>query len=171
MEEPRDLITGQPLPEREDEPVRQAAEALLLDLGYSREDVLVEATRCLEWEGNCMSVRADLVVLHQGRPALLMRCARGSLVSREREAVAAARLMAETYLPLALVYNGYEAELLDVRSGKVIESGPAALPGPEDLARRLAFLEAHAPTPRETAQAARVYSAYSFISCPSQCTV
>lgn len=171
MEEPRDLITGQPLPEREDEPVRQAAEALLLGLGYSKRDVAVEATRCLEWEGGCLEVRADLLVQHQGRPALLLRCARGSLVSREREAVATARLMDQAYVPLALVYNGQEAELLDVRSGKVIEAGPDALPGPAELAGRLASLEPHAPTAKEIAQAARVYSAYSFISCPSQCTV
>ncbi|MBI4800201.1 MAG: type I restriction enzyme HsdR N-terminal domain-containing protein [Desulfarculus sp.] len=171
MDELYDLITGQPLPEREDEPVRQAAEALLLKLGYAKEDVVVEATRCLDWEGGCLAVRADLLVLHQGRPALLMRCARGSLVSREREAVATARLMDQTYVPLALVYNGHEAELLDVRGGKVIEAGPEALPGPAELAGLVEERAAHAPTAKETAQAARVYSAYSFISCPSQCTV
>lgn len=171
MEELHDLITGQPLPEREDEPVRQAAEALLLNLGYAKEDVVVEATRRLDWEGGCLAVRADLLVLHQGRPALLLRCARGSLVSREREAVATARLMDQTYVPLALVYNGHEAELLEVRSGKVIAAGDDVVPGPAELAGLAAERAAHAPTPKETAQAARVYSAYSFISCPSQCTV
>jgi hypothetical protein len=171
MDEPRDLITGEPLPDREDEPVRQAAERLLLDLGYGKEQVLVEAQRQVDWQGGCLPVRADLVVEIQGRPALLLRCARGSLVSREREAVAAARLLAEPWVPLALVYNGQEAELLEVASGKVLASGPAVVPDPAELARRVGEMPAHAPTPKEITQAARVYSAYSFISCPSQCTV
>lgn len=173
MDEPRDLITGLPLPQREDEPVRQAAEALLLELGHAKDDVTVEAQGQVNWEGGCLAVRADLLVSWRGRPALLMRCVRGSLVSREREAVAAARLLAQPWVPLALVYNGQQAELLEVTSGKVIASGDAGgvVPGPAELARRLGEMEPHAPTPKETAQAARVYSAYSFISCPGQCTV
>ncbi len=171
MEEPRDLITGLPLPKREDEHVRQAAERLLLDLGYAKGQVEVEARRQVEWQGGCLAVRADLLVRLAGRPALLMRCVRGSLVSREREAVAASRLLAEPWVPLALVYNGQEAELLEVRSGKVLASGLGVVPDPAELVRRLGEIQDHQPTPKETAQAARVYSAYSFISCPGQCAV
>jgi hypothetical protein len=133
--------------------------------------VEVEANRTLEAECGCLPVRADLLVRQEGRPALLLRCVRGSLVSRERESVAAARLLAQPWVPLALVYNGREAELLEVASGKVVASGAGVVPGPAELARRLGEMEPHMPTARETAQAARVYSAYSFISCPGQCTV
>lgn len=171
METERDLITGAPLPDREDEPIRQAAERLLLDLGYAPADIVVEATRDVQAPEGCLCVRADLLVTSAGRPALLMRCVRGSLVSRERESVAAARLIADPWAPLALVYNGADAEMLDVASGKVTATGVAALPGPAGLAERLAALPPHSPGPAEIAKAARVYSAFSFIQCPSHCTV
>ncbi len=171
MEEPRDLITGLPLPGGEDEPVRQAAEALLLDLGYSRAQIGVEVVRELPWQGGVLRVRADLLVERRGQPALLLRCARGSLVSREREAVAAARLLGPAWLPLAAVFNGQEGELLEVSGGKVLASGPRAIPALRELERLLVGREPHSPSPRETLQAARVYSTYSFISCPGQCAV
>jgi hypothetical protein len=171
MDEPRDLITGAPLPDREDEPVRQAAEALLLELGYAKDQVLVDTTRCVNWEGGCLEVRADLLVFSQGQPALLLRCARGSLVSREREAVAASRLIAEAYVPLAAVYNGQEGSLLEVNTTQMLKGGARAIPNPAQLAELVAAREPHAPTPKELGQAARIYSAYSFISCPGQCSV
>lgn len=170
MDEPRDLITGAPLPEREDEPVRQAAEARLLALGFGRAQVRVDATRTLDWEEGRLCVRADLLVLVAGRPALVLRCARGSLVSREREAVAAARLMDQAYVPLAAVFNGQEGLLLETLDGQVLKSGPQALPTPAELAGLLAARPPHLPTPRQLSQAARVYTAYSFICCPGQCS-
>jgi hypothetical protein len=171
MEDERDIITGDPLPDREDEPIRQAAERLLLDLGYAAADIGVEATRQVQGPEGCVCVRADLLVAVAGRPALLMRCVRGSLVSRERESVAAARLIADPWVPLAMAYNGSDAELLDVASGKVTATGVAALPGPAGLAEMVAGLAPHSPSPAEIAKAARVYSAFSFLQCPSHCTV
>ena len=171
MPEPSDLITGRPLPQREDEPVRQAAERLLLDLGYDPGQVRVEASRELAWGEGTLLVRADLLVLVREAPALLLRCARGSLVSREREAVAAARLIDPLCPPLAAVYNGDEAELLEVAGGRVLASGPGAIPGPAELERLAREHPRPATGPRQITQAARVYQAYSFISCPGQCTV
>lgn len=171
METERDLITGAPLPDREDEPIRQAAERLLLDLGYAPADITVEATRQAQGPEGPVDVRADLLVASAGRPALLLRCVRGSLVSRERESVAAARLIADPWVPLALVYNGADAEMLDVASGKVTATGLSAMPGPEGLAGMLAAIPPHSPGPAEVAKAARVYAAFSFLQCPSHCTV
>ncbi len=170
METELDLITGQPLPDREDEPIRQAAERLLLELGYAAQDIRVEATRQVQGPEGCLEVRADLLVSSGGRPALLLRCVRGSLVSRERESVAAARLISDPWTPLALVYNGGDAELIDVASAKVSATGTTALPGPAALAERLTALPPHSPDPGEIAKAARVYAAFSFIQCPSHCS-
>ena len=171
MSENRDLITGRPLPEREDEPVRQAAEARLLELGYGPDQVAVDACRQLETPEGLLPVTADLLVSLEGRPALLLRCARGSLVSREREAVAAARLIADPWPPLCAVFNGQEGELIDTAEAKVLVEGAEALPDPAELARLLAQRPPRGASPRETTQAARIYRAYGFISCPGQCTV
>ncbi|MCA1987775.1 MAG: type I restriction enzyme HsdR N-terminal domain-containing protein [Desulfarculus sp.] len=166
-----DLITGRQLPDSEDEPVRQAAEARLLELGYRPEQVAVDHCRQVETDQGPLPVRADLLVSLEGRPALLIRCARGSLVSREREAVAAARLVADPWPPLSAVYNGESGELLDTAEGKVLAEGGNALPGPEALAELMARRAPRGASERETLQAARIYRAYGFISCPGQCSV
>lgn len=167
----RDLITGRMLPDREDEPVRQAAEARLIALGYTPEQVAVEDCQEVATAEGPLAVRADLLVMDNGRPALLIRCARGSLVSRERETVATARLIRRPWVPLCAVYNGEEGELLATADGKVLRAGVEALPGPAALAALMAEHPAREATERELTQAARIYRAYGFICCPGQCTV
>lgn len=70
-----------------------------------------------------------MVVLHGEKRFLIIRYAPGSLVTRERSAVAAARVLLEEYqIPLAVVTNGEDAELLDTLTGKVLASGMGAIP-------------------------------------------
>lgn len=164
-----DLITGKPLSASDDEPVRQATEARLLAIGYSPQDISVDATRTLGPEQNSLRVLADLLVNSEGRPALLLRCARGSLVTREKEAVATARIIAPTLVPLTVVTNGDDAELLETVDGRVLATGLAAIPAPEQLARMLAQRPPQEPTPHEITQAARVYAAYSGFHCEAYC--
>lgn len=165
-----DLITGQPLSASEDEPVRQVVEAWLLDIGYSPRDIKVDASRTLGPEQGSLRVRADLLVHSQGRPALLLRCARGSLVTREKEALSAARLITLQTTPLAAVTNGEDAELLDAVDGRVLAQGLAGIPAPPQLDRLLAQRPPRQPTAQEITQAARVYAAYRVFRCESYCS-
>ncbi|MCB2189073.1 MAG: hypothetical protein KQJ78_21855 [Deltaproteobacteria bacterium] len=171
MDQGLDLITGLPWPDSDDEYIRQAAEAQLLARGFAREEVAVSPWTLLTHQGQPLRVHADLLVSLAGRPALVITCRRGSLVSREKETIAEARLLFPTWVPLAAVFNGDEGELLDTASGKVLASGPAALPHREELAALVRERPPHSPTPAETCQAARVYHAFYFIQCPGVCCV
>lgn len=164
-----DLISGSPLSSSDDEPVRQATEARLLAMGYSPQDISVDATHTLGPDQDSLRVLADLLVRSEGRPALLLRCARGSLVTREKEALAAARLIAPLLTPLTVVTNGDDAELLDTADGKVLATGLTAIPAPGQLARMLAQRPPREPTSHEITQAARVYAAYSGFHCEAYC--
>ena len=83
--EQKDLITGLPVTDREDEYVRQAVEKLLLERGYPPSLVEVDVRRTLTIFDEPIVVAADLLVRVADRPGLLLRCPRGSLVTRERE--------------------------------------------------------------------------------------
>ncbi|MCF8041970.1 MAG: type I restriction enzyme HsdR N-terminal domain-containing protein [Desulfarculaceae bacterium] len=169
MSNPTDLITGKPQSDSDDEPVRQATEARLLAMGYSPQDISVDATRTLGPEQDSLRVLADLLVHSQGRPALLLRCARGSLVTREKEALAAARLISPNLTPLTVVTNGEDAELLDTVDGKVLATGLTAIPAPGELQCLLAQRPLQEPTAQQITQAARVYAAYSGFHCEAYC--
>jgi len=165
----KDLITGLLLSDREDEHVRQAVEKLLLERGFSPEQIMVDARRTLETQAGPLSVRADLLLRVENRAALVLRCAPGSLVTREKEAVATARLIVEPWAPWAAVVNGEDAELLDTATGKVLAQGLLAIPSPVELSRRLASCPPHRPANQELEKAARVYRAFSSLTCPSEC--
>ena len=169
MAEKTDLITGLPLTDREDEYIRQAVEGLLLERGYPPESVQVDARRMLHLFTEPTAVRADLLVLAGHRPGLLLRCPRGSLVTREREAIAAARLIADPWPPLAVVCNGEDVELLQVATGKVLAQGLGAIPCFDDLKALVESYPPHHPSESELQRAARVYEAFATLQCPSQC--
>jgi hypothetical protein len=76
---------------------------------------------------------ADFIVSVNGRMGMIIKCAAGSLDSRERQAVAAARVIASPPLPVAVVADPLTAEVLDVASGKVTGEGFGAIPTRDQL--------------------------------------
>lgn len=164
-----DLVNGRPLPDTEDEPVRQLTEKLLLDLGHAKERIGVDASRSLALEGRELTVVADLLVSLAGRAAMVLHCRRGSLISREREAVAIARLISEHLAPLTVVTNSEDAEIIDAASGQVIARGIGSIPGPAELARHLAGHPPRKTPDSQYKQAARIYEAYFTLQCHWQC--
>ena len=164
-----DLITGAALRDEEDGPIRVYLEEHLLGLGYSADQIRVEVTRAIEVEGQPYTAVADLVIdLGQG-PLMVLFCRRGSIVTREREAVAVSRLIADPWPPLVVVTNAYDAELLEVKGGQMLGQGMEAIPAPAKLAELAAGFSPHHPTDRELDRAARVWAAYEVFYCPKHC--
>jgi len=78
---------------------------------------------------------ADFVVSVAGKRSMLIKCSSGSLSSRERQAVAAARLLGSSPLPVAVVADPVNAEVLDVATGEVTGEGFGAIPVREQLVK------------------------------------
>jgi hypothetical protein len=75
----------------------------------------------------------DLVISAGGRRMMAIKCAAGSLGSREREILAAARLLDEYQIPVSIVTDGREAVVLDTVTGKKGGEGIDAIPSKEAL--------------------------------------
>jgi hypothetical protein len=131
----RDALTGEELPDTDDERYRQQLARLLLEeKGYGAGDL--EPRLAIDTEVNGQRVRSviELTVTIQGRRLLIIRYGPGSLVTRERSAIAAARLLEPAYrIPLAVVTNCRDAELLETLTGKVLVTGMDAIPDRERL--------------------------------------
>jgi hypothetical protein len=132
----RDALTGEELPDTDDERYRQQLARLLLEeKGYGAGDL--EPRLAIDTEVNGQKVRSliELTATIQGRRLLIIRYGPGSLVTRERPAIAAARLLEPAYrIPLAVVTNCRDAELLETKTGKVLATGMDAIPDRERLA-------------------------------------
>ncbi len=134
-----DFLTGKILPDTDDERIRQSLARLLLEeRGFRRHELISGEKIITTFAGQSVTSDIDIVVQLQNLPLLLLRCAPGSLVSRERAAIAAARIYHPHYqLPLAVVYNGRDAELLDCYTGKTLATGIEAIPHREQLQQQL----------------------------------
>ncbi len=128
-----DFITGKAVPHVGPEINRQQVEHYLVEeKGYTREEIVVDAPITIEIDGESYRSTVDLVIRIGSRPLIAVKCAAGSLGSREREIVSAARLFSTPPLPLAIVSDGQDAIVLDTGSGKPKNSGLAAIPSKEE---------------------------------------
>jgi len=138
-----DFITGQPIPDMGAEANRQAVERLLVrDKGYTKKDIDVDVEMVLTVAGERYRTRLDLVVRVGGTRYMVIKCAAGSLGSREREVIAAARLLDENYqIPLAVVSDGETAIVIDTVTGKKLGEGLDAIPSKDMAESRLLRLD------------------------------
>ena len=124
-----DYITGQPKPNAGAEANRQHIERCLVDVkGYTRSDIAVDVPISLTMGDECYQSTIDLIVMIHGVRYLVIKSAPGSLDSREREVIAAARLLAAYQIPLASASDGKTAIVWDTISGKKIGQGLDAIP-------------------------------------------
>ncbi len=127
-----DFITGKEVPDTGSEANRQAVERLLVEeKGFDKSDINVDTPMEIRVAGETYRSAADLVIRVKGRRFMLIKCAAGSLGSREREVISAARLLDTYQIPFAAVSDGKTAIVLDTVSGKRIGEGLNAIPTKE----------------------------------------
>ena len=140
-------------------------EFLLNNKGYSKDEV--EADREFDVEtGNekCKS-KADIVVSIDGKRLMIVKCSIGALVSRERQAVACARLMDSYQIPFAVVTDGNDAILLDTLTGKAINEGLEKIPSRDELKAMTEKVEFKELSPERLEKEKRILLAFDSIKC------
>jgi hypothetical protein len=126
-----DFVTGREVPNVGAEENRQAVEEFLVaQKGYLKADIKVDVDIAITVAGEPYQSQVDLVISADGGEThfMVIKCAAGSLGSREREIVAAARLLDEYQIPCAVVSDGKTAIVLDSVTGKKTGEGLGAIP-------------------------------------------
>ena len=139
----RDFLTGEELPDTDDERYRQQlARFLVEEKGYGINELQPRLAIETSFNGQFVRSVIEITVCIAGRRVMVIRYGPGSLVTRERPAIAAARILDPEYrIPLAVVTNLRDAELLETRSGKVLAAGMNCILGRDELVVMLARLE------------------------------
>ncbi|MDH3348315.1 MAG: type I restriction enzyme HsdR N-terminal domain-containing protein [Desulfobulbaceae bacterium] len=131
-----DYLTGWQLRDTDDERYRQKLERFFVEeKGFSKQEL--EPRLFIETVINNQYVKSTIELTFSlfGERLMILRYGPGSLVTRERPTVAAARLLEPQYaIPLAIITNGHDAELLDTSTGKVLHNGLNQLPNRDQLA-------------------------------------
>jgi len=137
-----DFVTGEKIPDVGAEANRQTVERVLVaKKGYTKKDIEVDAPLEVTIGDEFYRSSVDLVVSMDGKRYMAIKCAPGSLGSREREIVSAARLLDEYQIPVSVVSDGKTAMVLDTVSGKKIGEGLNSIPSKKALQERAKSLE------------------------------
>ena len=164
-----DYLTGEELTDTDDERIRQELSRMMVEeKGFQRHELtprlFIETifARCY------VRSTIELTVHLAERDIRIVRYGPGSLVSRERAAVAAARVLNPDYqIPLAVVTNGQDAELIETSTGKILGYGLQSIPdrstAEQMLTTHLEFLPPRHGQPRE--RELRILNAFDVERC------
>ncbi len=137
-----DYITGKKIFDTGAEANRQMVEKFLIEnKGYSKEDVEVDFPINLQIKGEPYNSYIDLVVKISGKMVMCIKCAPGSLGSREREILAASRLACDYQIPISIVSDGKTAIVLDTLTGKKTGEGMEEIPSKKELSDKMEKME------------------------------
>ncbi len=163
-----DYLTGEELTDTDDERIRQQISVLMIEkLGYRREELIPRLFIETLFTRNFVRSVIDLTISLDGRQVMILRYGPGSLVSRERSALAAARVLNNEYIiPLAVVTNGSSSLLLDTATGKVLDESETAIPSREKLQLMLPSLRFLPPQDADKkAREKRILNAFDLERC------
>lgn len=125
-----DYLNGEELTDTDDERIRQDISRYMVEnRGYDKNELIPRL--CIEtlFTHNFVRSMIELTVEINGFWFMIVRYGPGSLVSRERSAIAAARVLHPDYqIPLAVVTNGRDAELIETATGKILGNGLESIP-------------------------------------------
>ena len=111
-----------------DEPER-LAHFLEEEKGYKAADIERRLSIVTRFNDEEVISKITLLIRIDGKATMMLRYAPGSVVTRERSAIAAARILNPDYqIPLVVVTNGKEAVLLDTYKGRRLAESLAELP-------------------------------------------
>lgn len=146
-----DFVTGKEMPNIGAEENRQTIERFLVEeKGFLKADIAVDVDIEMTVAGEIYRSQIDLVVSLDGgySPFMAIKCAAASLGSREREILAASRLLCENQLPFSVVSDGKTAIVLETVSGQKLGEGLNAIPPKEEAREKLKTLQLR-PYPKE----------------------
>jgi hypothetical protein len=158
------------IPEETRHNIRDKVERFLREeKGYAREDLeLGQAVEVVIGEKRVSPV-LDIVVRLRDKRLIAIKCAPGSVVSREMEVLSMARLLDSYQIPFSVATNGEEGELLDTVTGKVIGEGLEAIPSKAQALERLEAVDFKTLPEKKVEQAKRVLLASDVFKCPVVC--
>ncbi|HUJ18514.1 MAG TPA: type I restriction enzyme HsdR N-terminal domain-containing protein [Nitrospirota bacterium] len=145
---------------------RRMVEYLLLEKkGYAREEVRKNVVFDVVLDKERLTSSVDFLVTVEGKKAMIIKCAAGSLASRERQALAAARLIGDPPVPIAVVADPETAEVLDAGTGEVIGEGFGAIPTRDQIAGLLSERRPVTLSPVRIEREKRILLAFDAIRC------
>lgn len=165
-----DYLSGREIPFSNRDNIRQRlVKRLVEEKGYEKEDISLDREIRFEMEGRLISSLADISIGFGDKTFMVFKCASGSVVSRERQIIATARLLEDYVIPFAVVTNGADIELLDAISEKIIGDGMLSVPTRQELLEKSKDINLKPANRKKLVYEQRILYTYDAISCNMSC--
>jgi hypothetical protein len=163
-----DYLTGEAIADTHDERYRQTLAKLLVEKkGYYKSDILPRRKLIVAAGDKRAQVQIDFTVLMNDAVAMIIRYGPGSLVTRHRPAIAASRVLVAYQIPLVVVTNGLDADVIDGKTGTVLSKGLDTIPDRQALLARCHAGAREPISPERAESEQRILYAYDVDdSCP-----
>ncbi len=138
MPEEKKNISPSTCSDKEDDAPLMLTRMLIEEKGFSADDIEHDLSITTRFNNETVVSRITSAIRIADRWVMIIRYAPGSIVTRTRAAVAAARVLDDAgQIPLAVVTNGSELEMLDTYTGEILGRNFADIPDREELAAKL----------------------------------
>ncbi len=129
-----DYITGKTIKDTHDERYRQKLARILVDdKGYQKNEIKVRQQLLVNAGDKRSVINIDFMITLSDRVCMIIKYGPGSLVTRRRPALAISRLVAGYQVPVVVVSNGEDAEIISGSTGNVISHGLDSIPSKPEV--------------------------------------
>ncbi|MFC1858549.1 type I restriction enzyme HsdR N-terminal domain-containing protein [Thermodesulfobacteriota bacterium] len=169
----KDFITGETLEDTHDERYRQNIARLLVEQkGYFKDDIEPRCALSALAGDKRAIIKVDFKITLAGKVGMIVKYGPGSIVTRRRPALAASRLLTAYQIPVVVVTNGEDAEILDGSSGKKIATGLESVPTRTELMKDIKDQNFASISAHRAEMESRIIYAYEVDdSCPCDDTI
>ena len=156
-----DFITGETIEDTHDERYRQKLARLLVEKkGYNKNEIESRCELPVSAGANKAVVKIDFLVTLSDKICMIIKYSPGSLVTRHRPVLAASRLVAPYQIPIAVITNGEDADVLDGYTNEVMSSGFESIPDRQQLTKRVADIHLEPISSRRAEMESRIIYAF-----------
>lgn len=168
-----DFLTGKTLVDTHDERLRQQIARMLVDAkGYGKAEIRSGCELPVRAGEKRAMTPVAFVIDIQGKTRMIIKYGPGSLVTRRRPSIAASRLFRPYQIPVVVVTNGLEAEILNGATGALISEGIETIPARAELLEMTGSASFHEIDEKRAEKESRILFAYEIDgACPCDDTV
>lgn len=135
----KDFLTGAVLADTLDERYRQKiAKSLVIGGGFRKSDIQSNTTLEVTAGVKKAVMKIDFLINFKKKTIALIKFAPGSLVTRRLSTLALSRIIKPYQIPLVIITNGEDAEIIEGDSGKVVSTGLENLPHMKMIEKNMA---------------------------------
>jgi hypothetical protein len=168
-----DYITGCTVCDTYDERYRQSiARWLVEQKGYLKGEIETRRELFFKAADKTAMIKIDYTVSLSDKICMILKYGPGSLITRHRPALAASRLVAPYPVPIVVVTNGKEADIIEAATGGIIGRGLESIPAKSELIKIVEKSRFDRLSGKQIEMEARILYAFEIDdSCPCDDTV